>query len=125
MLYVVDDKPSVREIAGWLHDHSDKIPATQWALVDARAMTKKHPATFEVPTFAEIEGLDVGASVKLLFDIGDEEEPAGERMWVTIIKIAGHNYVGELDNDPAVIRGLKYKDKIHFTANNIARIWEE
>jgi len=124
MLLVVNDRPSVTEIAKWLHSHSETIPPTKWSLVDAQEMAKKHPETFKIPSTKDIKALKVGSTVKLIFDI-DGDSAGGERMWVVITKIAPSEYVGELDNDPAVIRGLKYKDTIHFNADNIASIWED
>jgi death-on-curing protein len=125
MLHVVNDKPSVEVIGKWLNDHSEKIPAMSWKLFNAYEMNQAHPDTFHIPSPSDINELQVGSLVKLGFDITENiEGPRSERMWVLVIERNGNKFTGQLDNDPAVIRGLKYRDVIHFTTENILSIME-
>ena len=125
MLHVVNDKPNVDEISEWLNNHSSKIPATSWKLLDAYKMNQAHADTFHIPSPNDIDELEVGSSVKLGFDITENiEGPRSERMWVLVIELNGNKFTGQLDNDPAIIRGLKYRDTVDFTANNILSIME-
>lgn len=126
MLHVVNDKPSVKEISAWLEDHSNPIPPTPWELMDARKMNQAHPGTFHIPLTDDLKNLKVGSIVKLGFDvIGMKDAPGGERMWVIVTTRNGDEFVGKLDNDPVVIRGLKYEDVVHFKTDNILSIGED
>ena len=40
-------------------------------------------------------------------------------MWVSITSISNQGFVGELDNDPAYIKDLKYQEKIEFQEKHI------
>jgi death-on-curing protein len=127
MLHVVKDKPSVEKISKWLKERCTPIPPTAWHLVDAKKMNEEHPLTFHIPSNAEIKALDIGNSVKLIFNVDapEHDTPGGERMWVTITKVTKNGFTGTLDNDPMVLRGLKYKDVVKFKDYNIASIYDE
>jgi death-on-curing protein len=124
MLHVVNNKPSVHEIAQWLEDHSSPIPPTPWVLLNVRKQAKKYPDTFHIPFEEDIDALKIGSIIKLIFHIEDESV-GGERMWVLITEINNDEFVGELDSSPTIIRGLHYKDKISFKAEHIASIWDD
>lgn len=125
MLHVVNDKPSVKEISKWLKAHSIPISPTPWELVNAREMNQAHPDTFHVPSAEELKNVKVGSIVKLGLDVVDaKESPGNERMWVVVSARDGNEFVGKLDNDPVVIRGLKYEDTISFKKDNILDIDE-
>lgn len=121
MLHVVNNKPSIDEISAWLNDHSVPIPPTSWQLVDAQKMNREHPDTFHIPTEEEINMLTVGSFVKLGFEVNDDDATS-ERMWVEVTARENDDFIGELNNDPATIRGLKYKDVITFKALNIMSV---
>lgn len=88
-----------------------------YTLVDAIEMHRKHPKTFEVPTEKEIISLQVGDTVKLCFN-------GIERIWVTIIQIVDVDHmVGKVDNDPVLIWGLSYQDRVEFSYRNIYQIY--
>lgn len=126
MLHVVNNKPSVKEISTWLEDHSSPTPPTPWELMDARKMNQAHPDTFHVPSTDDLMNLKAGSIVKLGFDVTvTNDAPGSERMWVVMTTRNGDEFVGKLDSDSAVIRGLKYGDTIHFTTDNILSIDEE
>ncbi len=123
MLHVVNGKPSVKEISTWLKDHSSPIPPALWELMNARKMNHAHPDTFHIPSMEDIKQLKAGSIVKLGFDVvGVKDASGGERMWVIVTALDGDKFTGKLDNDPVVIRGLRYEDTIHFTAENILSI---
>lgn len=123
MLHVVNDKPKVKEISAWLENHSSSIPPTPWELVNAREMNQAHPDTFPIPSARELNSLKAGSIVKLGFDVIESEDaPSSERMWVIVTTRSGNKFVGKLDNDPVVVRGLKYGDAIHFAADHILDI---
>lgn len=91
---------------------------SKYTLVNAYKMHCENPTTFEIPTVEQLQGLKVGDDVKLCFN-------NLERMWVKITKIDSlENMEGTLNNDPAMIRGLKYGDPIKFKACNIYSIYE-
>jgi hypothetical protein len=97
-------------------------------LGNAVEMNAKYPDTFEVPSADTISEVSLGEDVKLCFKYdGDNLLPnrneAGiqcdsERMWVTVIKKDGNNWVGTIDNDP-VSPLLKYGEEVHFHTSNI------
>jgi len=65
--------------------------------------------------------LNAGNQAKLIFSFesDDPEDPSAERMWVEITEKIGNKFVGYLDNDPAHIKDLKYKDVIEFNEIHI------
>ena len=59
--------------------------------VDASAMARKSPATFERPNEGELEALVPGDLVKVCAQ--------SERFWVKLIKVDGDSLEGVVDND--------------------------
>lgn len=83
---------------------------------------KEYPDTFEIPSDEEKTDIRIRDAVKLPF----EEIKTGycERMWVQVTKIDGDNLVGTLDNEPAMICCLKYKDIVNFHIDSVISITE-
>ena len=92
---------------------SVKIPD----IVDASAMAKKHPTTFERPDENELENLCPGQCVKVC--------AGAERFWVSL-KTVGEVLVGEVDNFLLFTdeHGLNSGDRIQFHSDNVYSIYE-
>lgn len=95
-----------------------------YILEDIIQQNKKHPRHFMKPSEQEINSLQPGDMVKLIFLFHQTLENGcnGERMWVIIDSIKGDNFVGILDNDPCFLTTIKAGDKIEFQARNIASL---
>ena len=92
-----------------------------WKLEDAQKIADEFPYTFYKPSHEVVSLLQKGNQAKLIFEFesNDPEAPRAERMWVEITKVRGDVFKGYLDNDPAYIKDLKYKDPISFNACHI------
>lgn len=82
--------------------------------------------TFEIPHRIKRENLATGVLVKLVFLLDDPPagQPNGERMWVKVAAQQGRNYVGELHNQPALVRGAKLGGFIEFGPEHVIDIHE-
>jgi hypothetical protein len=96
-----------------------------WRLEDAEEQNRIHPRSFFIPPERERKRLKPGELAKLVFLSDDPADPRGERMWVIVDRAAGGRYVGKLDNDPVVIKGLAAGDEIHFEPRHVASIWSD
>ena len=83
-------------------------------LVNARAMAKKHPDTFEVPSKKTLKSLKKGDSVKV--------SACNERFWVTVTSVKGQKVCGEVDNETAC-PGFTYGKKVCFKKSNSYDVW--
>ena len=76
-----------------------------WALESGVAHHNAAPDTFWIPSRRQRQGLRVGDSAKLIFDVaglhGGAHWADFERMWVYVTERVGSTYIGVLDNDPA------------------------
>lgn len=114
-------------------DFGDGRFYNRWELGDAYERNAEHPDTFEIPSADEVDALQVGDLVKLMFEvqgtIRGEYQNRAERMWVIITRIDGDDFVGELDNDPFSFRRLMAGDTIRFSKRHIIdyskRGWRE
>lgn len=81
---------------------------------------------FQVPTRRELLGVTRGDSVKLIFE---DDDGAGERMWVTVTNCSNmEKWEGILDNDPVGNYSkpeLKYKTKLSFHPYNVIDIMSD
>lgn len=84
-----------------------------------------NPRTFRIPDQSEIDALEKGDLVKLIFlmDKPTEDGCMAERMWVNITEHIGDDFKGTLDNTPYFIKSINEGDKISFRAENIATIY--
>ncbi len=98
-------------------DKTDK--EKKWELKSAKEKNEQNPETFHIPSREEINDLEIGHFVKLIFnEVGEE---LSERMWVEIKDIwEGETYVGDLNNEPVIVPGIKFGDKVMFRAEHIA-----
>ena len=107
----------------------------KYTLLDGVEQNKLHPQTFEIPTQEEKQkDIKVGTFVKLCFQktITTQSHNLNftkfsssfnsERMWVEVTDIDGDNLSGTVANDPVVIDGLKFDDKIAFEYKHIISI---
>jgi hypothetical protein len=78
--------------------------------VDAQAMHRKHPTTFEVPSAKQLTELKVGDFVKI--------NANHERFWVKLTRVNGKKLEGVVDNK-LIQRGLKLGQKVRFETKHI------
>jgi len=92
-----------------------------WSLENAQKLADEFIYTFYKPSEEVVSLLNAGNQAKLIFSFesDDPEDPSAERMWVEITEKIGNKFVGYLDNDPAHIKDLKYKDVIEFNEIHI------
>ncbi len=86
-----------------------------------------NPDTFSIPPIDEIQKLDKGNIVKLIFEIQTidekgQEEINLERMWVTIIEREGEWFTGLLDNQPFCTDDIHPGTKLSFNSEHIIDI---
>lgn len=98
-----------------------------YTILDCEMEYQKFPRTFVIPTKQEIQALQIGDFVRLIFRMTAPLENGcqGERLWVEITQITGNGFQGLLRSIPKVIMELSEKETICFTANQIATIYAE
>jgi uncharacterized protein YegJ (DUF2314 family) len=89
-----------------------------WKLDDGVERNRQNPETFEIPPTEERETLKPGDHVKLIF----RGECGGERMWVEVVRVRGHAYVGALRNHPGFIEDLGWGQEIKFAPRHVIDI---
>lgn len=82
----------------------------------AQRMSKKHPATFNAPSFEELHLLKKGDIVKVCYK--------NERFWNVIVSTEGEQVKARIDNDLVLVDDFKYGDIILFNLNNIYDIYK-
>ena len=92
-----------------------------WNLENAQKLADEFIYTFYKPSKEVVSLLNVGNQAKLIFSFesDDPEDPSAERMWVEITERIENKFIGYLDNDPAYIKDLNYKDIIEFSEIHI------
>ena len=97
-----------------------------WHLIDADAVNRRHPETFEIPSENERRSLRHGDLAKLCFKCDPAVYGIGaERMWVEVTSIKGRNYIGNLVNDPIAVEVLEWGDQIAFSSKHVLDIERE
>lgn len=91
-----------------------------YTLIDGEAMHKVHPRTFQIPSLLDKARVTVGDHVKLGF--GEDGQLHNERMWVRVTKRDGDKFEGYLDNDPAFLTSIKWKDVVKFNSRHIINL---
>jgi hypothetical protein len=88
---------------------------------------KLFPRTFLKPSPKEIESLQIGMLVRLIFILEKALKNGcrAERMWVKITNIKNDKFTGVIDNDPYYLKSIKRGDVILFDAFNIATVYVE
>ena len=91
-----------------------------WSLENIYKRNKEAPYTFYIPSEEVTSILSIGDIVKLIF-VGEteNEDCAGERMWVEIIHRNEENFKGVLTNEPYYLKELKAGQEVSFQAKHI------
>lgn len=101
----------------------------EYYIENVRKLNQQYPRTFLIPTQDEINKIEIGGLVKLIFTMKKTQKNGckAERMWVEISeKINEMNdivFTGKLDNEPYYLKTIKCGDAIIFKAENIAGIY--
>ncbi len=87
-----------------------------WKLEDAQTIADEFSYTFHKPSKEVVSQLKAENQAKLIFEFesDDPKAPRAERMWVEITEVKNGIFYGYLDNEPAHIKDLNYKDPIEF-----------
>lgn len=96
-----------------------------WILDDVEILSRDHPKSFFIPSAERRRSLRPDDVVKLVFRVtGDRtEDPSGERMWVTDIRVTeAGRYVGVLMNSPTAIGDLHQRDEVEFGPEHVAAV---
>jgi hypothetical protein len=93
------------------------MKSVDWELVNVEELASRHPDSFFIPSLLERSELRVGTEVQLHFRVlrDGDNMPNAERMWVDVVEARSQRFVGELQNEPAAIRGLKQRDLVQFS----------
>lgn len=107
--------------------HIFKRKKPEYHLENSVKKNMELPRIFLIPNREEIENLDAGDLVRLIFVM---ETPLNngcraERMWVRITDKQNGVFKGVLDNEPCYLKSIKFGDTITFKAENIASIYGE
>lgn len=90
-----------------------------WHVVSGEERRLEAPYTYFLPHPDQIAALRVGDMVKLLFEYdGEVEEYGGERMWVSVDRIDGCEFEGQLLSDPCENHIAK-GDRVRFRREDI------
>lgn len=92
----------------------------KYRLRSGELQNMKYPDTFQLPHKEELDAIDVGDIVKLMF-IGSD---LTERMWVKVTKVQGKGrFEGTLDNAPLSDMGIKPGALIKFERKHIISVF--
>jgi hypothetical protein len=112
-------------------DGRPEMGAKRITLINAWAMAKKHPDSFEVPTPSELAKLRPGDLVKVASFIDHRDGglaaymgnpphlPTSERFWVQIVARNSDIFIGRVDNELWFTHGVDLNDHIEFHACNV------
>jgi hypothetical protein len=90
-----------------------------WRVVSGEERQREAPYTYFLPHPDQIVSLRAGDMVKLLFEYdGEVEEYGGERMWVSVDRINGSEFEGELLSEPCESHIAK-GERVTFRAEDI------
>lgn len=101
-----------------------KARARKKPLIDAKAMHKKHPKTFEVPTAKALKGVKADNFVKVAARVGGKDNPESERFWVKVTGRKGGDIEGVIDNVLMYgdVHGHRYGDKVKIKTKQVYSI---
>lgn len=102
--------------------------STEYWIEDPRPIAARAPYTFFLPSPEELQAIEVGDLIKLLFEYSIEAEKwDAERMWVTVTSLDGDEVGGRLANIPDEPRSpLSLGDPIKFNRHDaLAVLWAE
>jgi|GEM_PF-1196857 len=95
-----------------------------WTLCDPRPIQAENPYTFFTPTPQNIDALQPGDLVKLIFEGTGRDAEFVERMWVVFDGREGDICTGRLANEPYDLSTLKLHQTIEFAPHHIIVIHE-
>ena len=121
--------PPPRELVTWRPSDTRKVirlaneEVDGWWLASGVARNQQYPRTFQIPSERTRRSVEAGDLVKLAFECRpDKLGFGGERMWVIVKGAEGPYYIGELNNNPAVIRKLRAGRQVVFLPEHIISI---
>ena len=97
----------------------------RYEILDPRPMRAEHPYTFFLPTAGEIDRLQPGDLVKLMFSDLSTDERGVERMWVEMTQRSADHWIGKLDNTPLDMPQLKLGQRVGFRPWQIIQVAPE
>lgn len=96
----------------------------EFHIENVKKLHRKFPRHFQIPYKVELDVLEAGDLVKLIFVPENKYEKSNsERLWVKITSIDKKIIKGTLDNTPDYLKTIFYGDKIAFKRKNIASIY--
>jgi hypothetical protein len=105
-----------------LYDAADGRLFNRWRLGDGVECHLASPDTFWIPASAELDTLQPGDLVKLMFEVTGPTHAfpaAGERMWAEITEIRGDKLQAKLANQPVMFGHLAVGRAIKFSRRHI------
>jgi hypothetical protein len=105
-----------------LYDAADGRLFNRWKLGDGVERHLASPDTFWIPAPAELDTLQRGDLVKLMFEVAGPTHGfpgAGERMWAAITDIRGDKLQAKLANEPVMFGHLDLGRTIKFSRRHI------
>lgn len=107
--------------------HLANFEDEHWELQSGVTRNEEHPETFWIPDEAVRRSLEVGDFVKVMFEYlhpeeYDEENFAGERMWIEVTDSIGPYYIGRLRNGPVCTsdwHNLQFDSEVTFLPEHV------
>jgi len=97
-----------------------------WGLESAEERHRAEPEKFQIPSFAERNGVEVGSRVKLLVLLLGRDDSGPfiqcERLWVTVEEASAPGYIGRLESLPVTSDVLQPGAMIAFGPHHIAAV---
>ena len=112
----------------WLRSRNHPFPIFKdngFYLDDATEYERLYPDLYKIPSTEEREGLEVGASAKLIFRFADEwserQDNDCERMWTEVLEVDAENvrYRGRLLNQPHLHTAIDAGDELWFHPRHV------
>lgn len=99
---------------------------SEFYLENVEEKNVEYSRTFLIPTKEDIDRLDIGDLIKLIFVMNRPQKNGcrAEKMWVRITNKHNNTFTGVLDNEPYYLKSIKVGETITFKAENIACIYK-
>lgn len=103
-----------------------KRKKSEFYLENVEEKNVEYSRTFLIPTKEDIDKLDIGDLIKLIFVMNRPQKNGcrAEKMWVRITNKHNNTFTGVLDNEPYYLKSIKVGETITFRAENIACIYK-
>lgn len=97
----------------------------EYYLENVKELNQQNPRTFLIPSKVEIDTIEIGELVKLIFAMEKPQKNGcqAERMWIEITEKNDNSFTGKLDNEPYYLKTIKCGDTITFKSENIAGLY--